>query len=599
MNIRARISDSWLPPDRRPIYEWAADNVWLSQSYTIQGRFNVHLSRYLVEPFAALQNDLVREVVMVAPVRSGKSMIADVWMPWIVANDPGPSMWCLQTDPVAKRHAETRTMPMLRMCEAVQPFMPEDRHKLRTQEVIFRHGMPLYVQGPSLGNLQTVGVRYMIVDELWMWEPGRFGQATARLGDYEKIQNSKLLVISQAGVKDDELDQEFRRGDQREWQVPCLRCGAFMPAVFSGRRPDGTRWGMRWDDGDGTRDKLGHWNLAAVLPTVRWECRDCGHPHLGDSRTTAEWNRQGKYVASNSKAPPSIQSFHVSSIVTREWRALVEEFLEAQNALKVGIVEPLMLFTQKRDAMPWSEDLTSRDDQAQTVAIQSDWPDEVARFLTVDRQAEGLHWATIRQWAKTGESRRLWFGKLYSEDEIIGKALEHKVPSNRVLIDSGFDSKLVYGMCVRNGWIALKGDERANFQHMLKSRGRMIPVLRSYAQPVQADPEIGTTHEGRRYARLIRWSNPTIKDRLQRIIERGLWKEPPPDEADEMDKEYRRQMRGQWRKPIRDPKTGRTRWAWVDNGNDHARDCACMQVLGATLLRLLPDMQPHEEGGDA
>ena len=596
MNLRSALKQAWSIPDRSTIQAWAERNVTLPSAFTVSGRFAVGQSRYLFGPLDALGDDLVRTVTVVAPVRSGKTLIADVWVPWIICCDPGPCMFNLQTDVIAKRHAETRQRPILDACPLVVQYYPVDRHKLRSQEIIFRHGMPLYIQGPSIGNLQSVGMRYQINDEIWMWEPGRHAQAVARTGDFEAIGSSKVLNISQAGIIGDDLDTEWRRGHQGEWHVKCLGCGHQQPAVFSGWRDDGSRWGMTWDDVPATRDKLGRWIVSAVLPTVRWACRACGHAHVDDDRTHAQWALGGEFVPMNPTAPRHLRSFHWTGVVTRRWSLLVEEFLEAMNALKSGVVEPLMTFTQKRDAQPWAEEMVNRARPAQrTEIMDSTWKDEAARFLTIDRQAEGLHWGTVRAWSKIGESHRLWFGKLYSEAEIEGKAAEHKVRANHVFIDSGYDSKLVYAMCVRHGWIALKGDQAQFFAHHVRVNGARRSIMRSYSMPFRADPEIGRTHEGRAFAVLIRWSNRTIKDRLQRQMDRGLWIEPPAVPGDEMEAEYATQMRGQWRKMVRDRRTGKQTWEWLDNGNDHARDCACMQVLGATLMRILPDMETEEK----
>jgi hypothetical protein len=45
------------PIDRRPIYEWAAQHVEMPAVLTVQGKFNPSISRHLIEPFHALQND--------------------------------------------------------------------------------------------------------------------------------------------------------------------------------------------------------------------------------------------------------------------------------------------------------------------------------------------------------------------------------------------------------------------------------------------------------------------------------------------------------------------------------------------------------------
>lgn len=587
---------AFAPPDNRQIYDWAREHVTLNTAYTRTGKFDVSKSRYLIEPFKALKSDTVRLVCVRAPARTGKSMMGDVWVPWIVANDPGPLMWVFADDFQAKRHSEEKVMPLLDVCEAIAHYMPAIRHKKRTKEILFAHGMSLEIHGPSIRKLQEKGVRYLILDEIWEWEPGRIAQAIGRVGDYEEINASKVLLISQAGIEDDDEDQYWRTGDQCEWQVPCLNCGYYTwPDLFV-LRPDGKRVGLICADDDSTKDANGDFVLSAALPTTRYVCPQCEFPHTEYELAKEAWNSRGEYVPKNPKAEPGTKSFRWPGVATRQWPLLMREYLIAMNAFRRGVIEPIMVFTQKRIPDPWSEQKLFGLHPTPTYTPDKKWPDEVERYFTVDRQADGLHWGLIWAWSADGRSRRLWFGPLNGEDDIVAKQRESQVPSCHVLIDSGFEAKRVYAMCVRWGWIALKGDPREAFQHQLKRRnGKVDTILRSYSRRLQGDPEIGKVTQGRRFAPLILWSNPTIKDRLQRHIEGGRHEDPQADPTNELERVYRRQMRAEYKRAKKDV-NGRVRLVWVcPSGENHAFDCAAMQTVAATLRRRLPDIDPVGE----
>lgn len=98
--------DAWRGPDRRPIYEWAKEYIRLPAAYTIQGNFNPDVSRHLLPIMDALQDDTIRRVTLMKPTRGAGTLVADIWVPWIVANDPGPIQWNMQTDPIAEDHAQ-------------------------------------------------------------------------------------------------------------------------------------------------------------------------------------------------------------------------------------------------------------------------------------------------------------------------------------------------------------------------------------------------------------------------------------------------------------------------------------------------------------
>ena len=156
------------------------------------------------------------------------------------------------------------------------------------------------------------------------------------------------------------------------------------------------------------------------------------------------------------------------------------------------------------------------------------------------------------------------------------------------------------GVGARNGWIALKGDDEPFFLHTNKREGYPNEtVRRSTAAPTKGDPEMGSARQGARYAWLIRWSNPAIKDRLKRILDGrgGKWTLPEKIEDEDLEKEYQAQMRAEY--PIMKvrPSDGRRIRTWVcPSGNNHLFDCSCMQVVGATLLGILPDeLSPLKE----
>jgi hypothetical protein len=305
-----------------------------------------------------------------------------------------------------------------------------------------------------------------------------------------------------------------------------------------------------------------------------------------------EWNRRGRWVETNASAARRDRSYHHEDVITREWHLLVTEFLGAQNAKRAGAIEPLKIFVQKRRALPWTDDFMSQD--RVTVREALGWDAEETRIMTIDRRADGLHYGLIRSWSRDGESRRVWWGKLWSEVEIVEKQREHNVDSRKVLIDCGYEPREVYRMCVKQGWRALRGDPKASFPHHVKHGAHKVSVQRSFSVVTYGDPEMGTRRQGAGMAPIIAWSNPTIKDRLDRLVRLGKWTEPPDDPNDPMDVEYRRQWKGQRKIRRVNKQPGQTRWEWVDNGNDHARDCANMQVVVATILQFLPDMDTEE-----
>jgi hypothetical protein len=621
------LADVWRkafsPPDRRSIIDWGREKITLPPVLAKSGTFDISESRHFVAPLQAIGHVRVRGVRLLKPVRGGGTLIADVSVPSGVVREHASVLWVFQDGKIAEDHAETRQMPILRSIAEVRPMLSLDRHKTRKSNILFSNGLPLILTGPALGRLQSKGFKWVVCDEPWLYKPGVLGQAKARMGDFVKMGNNKFLAISQGGEEDSDWDLEYRSGVEFVWRPRCASptCRRPMPIEWTLHRPDGARAGALFDS---IKNEDGTYNADACAATARYACPHCGHEHPNSQRTRRDWNSSGEFFNSttgepfNPDNPPTECSFRWHALIDYPWHELVKEWLAAQDAKRVGNFKPLVNFFQKRCALMRSErtvhdtDLPfARAKLELTDTTLKAWPDEHMRFLTADRQSEDVYWVTVRGWAKsTGETRRLWFGRLYSETDIEAKRIEFAVPANCTVVDSGYRPKGdhgVYSACIRYGWIAAKGTDDHYFWHSVKRRdGTTERVQRAFAPPSWGDPGEGSSTEGKTRCRLVRFSSPTMKDRVMGLIERGLWVEPEIDEPDEMEREYRRQMSAEFKRPKINKLTGRKEMVWVcPSGNNHALDDAAMQALCAMQAGLLPsgvelsgDKKPESKEGE-
>jgi hypothetical protein len=227
------------------------------------------------------------------------------------------------------------------------------------------------------------------------------------------------------------------------------------------------------------------------------------------------------------------------------------------------------------------------------------------RFATVDKQSDH-YWLLIVACSKRGEVRRLYFGKEFGIGDVALKCEQFKVKPNMVTIDAGFESKGdrgVYAACVRYGWVAFRGVSAENkqpkqFAHdeqrIENGVRKMVRVMRSYSPPSFVDPEHGKSAQGRKgSAVLVFFSEPTMNDRLQQLIDSGLWSESK--EADgEMDREFRLHITAERPREKQDP-YGRTVRQWVTMRKDnHGRDCAKMAVARMTIFGVVADSNSEE-----
>jgi hypothetical protein len=590
------------PPDRRSIEEWASENITLPPVLTKRGKFSAVDSRHFIAPLQALRSDRVRGVRLLKPVRGGGTLIADVAAPWAIVNDNASVLWVFQDQPIAEAHAESRQMPILLSVPTIRPMLPADRHKKRKADILFANGLPFKMQGPALGGLQSRGFKWVIADEPWMWKAGILGQAKARLGDFVKNSSSKFLAISQGGEEESDWDMEVRAGVNFVWKPECAACAKPMPIEWTINCGDGTKAGIVFDT---IKSEDGAYQKDETAATVRFVCPHCRHEHPNSEKTRSDWNRSGDYFNPSTGArfdptnPPTEVTFRWHSLIDYPWAELVKEWLAAQEAKHVGNFAPLVNFFQKRCALMRS-DRTIHDSDLPFARIKMDTPSaeklpgELGRFMTGDRQSEDVYWVTVRAWFAGAETRRIWFGRLYSEADIEAKRLELGVPADCTVIDSGYKPKGdhgVYSACIRYGWIAAKGTDEPFFWHALPRRKDAPParVQKPWAPLTWGDPGEGSSDQGRKRAPLIRFASSVMADRVMALIERGLWVEPEGDETDEIEREYRKQMSSEFKRPKVDKFTGRRVMVWVcPSGNNHAFDCSKMQVLCAMQAGLLP-----------
>jgi hypothetical protein len=584
------LAENWTrvfkPRDRRPIYEKARTRVFLPPRLTRSGWFDVSLSRHFIGPFDALENHRVREVNICAPVRDGKTLVGDVWLADLILDAPGPTRWVFADDKQADDQEEERTKPILRAIPELARFIP----KGKIENIA---GMPLALSGPAMGNLQARGYKNMILDEPWMWVEGRLTEAKERQKDFRKLGSNKLLCISQGGsLHCDDWKNQFESGLVHEWHVQCQGCGKYLQPIWTGFRPDGSRWGMRWDE---HREQNGFWNTAKAAATARFECFYCGHTHVDTPLLKQRWNQTGKYIAEEAEKSDKKVSFHWSGVATYLFSELVELFLSASNQRKQGSSKAMVIFFQKQMAEFATEqsiNQQARKFTTETIEINSNWKDESGRLMTVDQQKWNVFYVTVRQWSATArKTRRIYRGIVQGEAKLVELQKAHNVGSRFVICDAGFDPRGtlkvtgpggIYAIAIRNGWLCAKGvgteqgRARPEIYRTIKTKRGSYKVASTYSDLVWADSDTGIEER----APLQRFDSDEIQNTLEGLIESGFWEEPRDDGSVE-EKDYRTQMSSEF-------KDEKGKWV-CPSRNNHYRDCAKMQTLGAILMGWIQD----------
>jgi hypothetical protein len=593
----------WSPPFRGEIYEYAA-NLDLQNGYAIKGNFDVARSKYLIAPFRSVRNPRKRQVVILKGVQLGGSLIVDLTVPYTIEHDPGDTLWLFQSDDIASQYMKERFLPLLRRTKSLEQWIG-GRNAVQQYALLMPH-MAVMMGGLNESNVQSLSKRYVYVDEAWLAKSnGLIRQARARTTAFPYT--SKFIVVSQAGNEGEDLDLLWQESNMQEWQWLCPSCQKYQTFELSAKRDDGSWAGMRWETNDFTRPN-GRWIYPEVSKTARLECFHCGHQVDDTPSNRMRLDDTHRYEPTNTRADETIDGFHIPQIASRDisFGKIVTAYLEAKTQQEEhGYLLPLVEFYQKVLAKAWNLNTAADFHRIahEPYDVNSDWPEEHYRAMTIDCQANFLEfWYVVRAWSETGESRQLARGRCESWEQLGAIQKAWRVQNRRVFVDCGYEQTRVAEECVKHGgkvtvggrefyacWVALKGARQEKFLHTDKKTGNKDQRIYSQLDDNSfLDPGLGKKFTPYKVPFHL-WSNLHVKDILRRHRD-GLARKflSLPDAADPSDlRSYTAQMNSEIRVKERDD-NGRLINIWKPiRKQNHYWDCEAMQIVTALILGVI------------
>ena len=579
------LRDAWTPADRREPWRWCEDHIKSIPYSPLPGPFRSENSPWIRKVMEAIVDPKIRLVSIIAAVQSSKTTSPELTLCYIIANLPGPCLWLDQTDEDAKDESESRLQKLFESCEPVKKLFPKNKNKQRNCTIHFSNGMTLWLLGAyNKTNLQRRSIRWLFGDETWRWPVGHMAEAEARTTAFGWL--GKCVFMSQGGEENDDTHRKFETTDMREWHYKCPKCGKYIPYKWEN---------VEWDDD--CKDENGEYDFSKINHSTALKCPECGEYFEDSDRMRRILNKDGKFIALNPNASKENVGFHWNALASMSWGKLAELYLRAKIAARKGDSSLLQQFYQKRLALAWRE---FAEDYRLEIASGSynsgdAWDEEAGfnklgeiiappfaeneviaplRIMSVDVQMNCFY-LVVRAWSINGSSRLLWHEKVLTWEDIEEIQKRFKILDNLVFVDAGYNSFEVYKHCGERNWIALMGDNRANFFHRLPN-GKT--VLRFYS-PVK---HIFIS----RYVkcRMHFWSNLNVKDTLARIrrnqnpADGATWEVPT-----DISEDYLKQMESEHR-----IKKGNS-WIWEQIGNrpNHYLDCEAMNCAGALMLKIV------------
>jgi phage terminase large subunit GpA-like protein len=538
------------PADRRPAYLWAGDNIALHKNYAQEGRFCA--DRWMIPIFDALHDPLVREVTLQAPIQLGKTLIADIWVSWLIVNQPGPIMWTFQSDEMAKDHGKTRLVPLLKRNEATRAVLPRYRNNVTADRIIFDDFF-LILNSANLNHLQSKSIRYKINSELWLpsWS-GMMVHARGRVRRFEELGTSKIYNESQGGSENTEIDLAYRSGSRGRLAVDCG--GGLSPLVWTASLPDNKKAGVVWSPD--AYDAEGNLSKSRVVESVRYRCPVSGIELDDSDRTRQLWANTCGYIHDEPENTIH-RSFNLPAMIRQPLKVMAAKYVDAYNFMRAGNPDPMRDFVTKDLAQTWVEqrestvtlaDIVESDFETTTYAaipIEG----EVGRVMSVDCQQDHF-WVAVHAFTHS-KIKALYYARIETEEEFEPIRKAYMVKPKATVVDDRYDPTRTHSICLRYGYISIGGYPQQSFPKRTKD-GKEYRSLVSDLYRIQ--------HQGK-FLFGVKFASDPIKDMASAYLQpptRLTW-------ASDIAPEYTEQLTAEERREIR---PGVHRWTKIKKRND-------------------------------
>lgn len=593
------------------------------------GHFEIASARHLLGILLALLDPNVRIIFIIGATQVLKSVVGDIWIPFILEHFLRNILVLFETDQKALLYCDTRLMDTIRQHPVLSQLLGEvDRHDVNKTEIKLA-GAKMLVGGLNDSNVSSLSWPVIWVSEAWQHKSdGLLKKAIKRADRFPDTK--KILIESQAGEAGEDLHTEARAAHQVPLTWACPYCGGRQTWEFSQTRPSdfvprprfdgageppkpGTFAGMAFDSGENL-------TLDERARSATWECYHCGTriQDRKDIRQAIMDSYQQDYKITGPdgiKFSPSAVCFTLPKESARDnsFEESAKSYLQAKEAEKSGNLLPLQMWYQAERAVFFDLKLTQQ--RARVLIgshnIEGAVPNEIARMMQVDCQQDpdlsevsgksviGHFWVTA--YAVDKNARNIYqlarfYATSWKQWIDIRKAL--KIPNKNVAIDGGhWLDEVVEKAAVnwelgtnytargkpfkaRTVWTVLRGNgTRSSFNH---DDG----IFRAFSQPSDYAKKIiidGTPVLMR--VPVVEWSNLSIKNQLFAIRQGGegkpVWHVLSRDKLDPvtLEKEkgsctYESQISNEHKGPYK----GRVIWI-EDNPNVHYNDDDCMCLV--------------------
>lgn len=242
----------------------------------VEGIYKISLTPYLIEPidnmspFSETRHTAMKKGVQIAATTGGENIIA-----YFIGGRPSRIMYMSATDDLLEIFSSDRLDPLIDSCgfrelisdqsEAINSRKTGDKSKYKQ----FPGGVLILTSAQSAGKMRSSSIKIMIRDEIdgapRQLRTGEGNFLSVSEGRLEAFGNrAKIFDMSTPTLYGESLiDDQFNKGDQRRYMVPCPNCGKFQFLSMGTEKSD---YGLKGD------------YHAGELITGYYQCFHCHDP---------------------------------------------------------------------------------------------------------------------------------------------------------------------------------------------------------------------------------------------------------------------------------------------------------------------------------
>jgi terminase, large subunit len=379
--------ESWDLPAQLNPWQWAEANIEFSTRISpLPGKYSTTSTPYVREVLEAAADPKVRHITLCWSAQSSKTTTAMMILLYSIANDPGNALLVRPSLQAAQSLSENKLMVAIdeNPCLASQKTNNKDDYK---KTAIKLKNMVIFVRGASPNQLSAESCKTAILDECDKYELYREDKAEADLISlaYERTKfykNHLKVDTSTPTVPSGSIWQLYNEGDQRQYFMPCIHCGAEF--AFK----------MKYFKFDSNNPKK----------TACFQCPHCSE--IIQEKHKTKMMLAGRWVAQNPNDGEhrSYQLPEFYSPVTR-WGELADKFVKATHKAKFGDFGQLHNFINSSLAEPWEPSENSKREVEQIEALQDQRekgtvpPEAIGLTIGIDTQDLYFEYV-VRAWGR-------------------------------------------------------------------------------------------------------------------------------------------------------------------------------------------------------